>query len=47
MVERARTLKKRRWSIQPIFAEADALARRLGTAPLIAQMLYNRGVVDE
>ncbi len=33
-----------RWEIAPAWAGADELARRLGTAPLIAQVLYNRGL---
>jgi len=34
----------RRWVIAPPFDSAEAMARRIGTAPLVAQMLYNRGI---
>jgi single-stranded-DNA-specific exonuclease len=40
----ARTLKERRWIVEPRFAGAELLARRLGTSPLVAQLLHNRGV---
>ncbi|MCE5327452.1 MAG: single-stranded-DNA-specific exonuclease RecJ [Planctomycetaceae bacterium] len=36
-----------RWDVAVPFAGAADLARRLGTAPLVAQILHNRGVADE
>lgn len=39
--------KQYRWHVAPAFDGADALARRLGTAPLVAQLLANRGLDDE
>ena len=35
-----------RWAIAPPFDSAETLARRIGTAPLVAQMLHNRGIDD-
>jgi len=35
-----------RWEIAPPYPARDDLARRLGTAPLIAQILHNRGLDD-
>ncbi len=37
---------KYRWEVAPSFEGAEQLARRLGTAPLVAQMLHNRGLGD-
>jgi single-stranded-DNA-specific exonuclease len=34
------------WRVEPVFDEADALARQVGTAPLVAQVLANRGITD-
>ena len=34
------------WRIEPVFDEADALARQVGTAPLVAQVLANRSITD-
>jgi len=35
-----------RWQLAEPYPDADALARRLGTRPLIAQILANRGLKD-
>jgi len=36
--------KQWRWEIAPVFEGAGNLARQLGTAPLVAQILHNRGI---
>ncbi len=33
-----------RWSVHESFGGADELARKLGTTPLVAQVLHNRGI---
>ncbi|MFQ5410829.1 MAG: hypothetical protein ACE5EC_00970, partial [Phycisphaerae bacterium] len=35
------------WIIASPWKERDRLARTLGASPIVAQMLYNRGVGDE
>ena len=37
---------QRQWEVAPVYEGAGELARRIGTAPLVAQLLYNRGVAD-
>ena len=44
MRSRAWTPQARRWEVAPAFEQAGAWARQLGTAPLVAQVLHNRGV---
>ena len=44
MAARAWRPNERRWEIAPPFEGAAELARRIGTAPLVAQMLHNRGI---
>jgi len=34
------------WRVERVFDEADTLARQAGTAPLVAQVLANRGITD-
>lgn len=36
-----------RWEIAPQYEGAAELGRRLGTAPLVGQLLFNRGLSDE
>src|SRR2546429_2916205 len=38
--------RPRRWNLATPHADADVLAQRLKTSPLIAQMLLNRGITD-
>ena len=47
MASRAWRPKQYRWEIAPPFEGAEALARRLGTAPLVAQLLHNRRIDGE
>ena len=47
MASRAWRPKQYRWDLAPPFDGAEALARRLSTAPLIAQLLHNRGLDSE
>lgn len=35
---------RRRWQVAAPFDRADQMARQLGTAPLVAQILHNRGI---
>ena len=35
-----------RWEVAPPYAAAEDLARQIGTAPLVAQVLANRGITD-
>ncbi len=35
-----------RWEVAPVFAGADAMANQMKNAPLVAQILYNRGIDD-
>ncbi len=37
---------RRRWRVAAPFDRAEEMASQLGTAPLIAQILYNRGIDD-
>ena len=37
---------QRMWEVAPVYQGADDLARRVGTASLVAQILHNRGVTD-
>ena len=37
----------KRWDISPIWSGCTEAARRLGLSPILAQVLYNRGVSDE
>ena len=37
---------QRIWEVAPVYGGADDLARHVGTAPLVAQILHNRGVGD-
>ena len=46
MAARAWRPQSRRWRIAPAFAGAEELARKLHTAPLVAQVLHNRGIRD-
>jgi single-stranded-DNA-specific exonuclease len=46
MASRAWRPNALRWEIAAPFDGAEALARRLGTAPLVAQVLANRGLAD-
>jgi len=46
MAARAWRPNARQWQIAPPYAGADDLARRLRTAPLVAQVLHNRGIDD-
>ena len=46
MASRAWRPNGRRWRVAPPFAGAEDLARRLRTAPLVAQVLHNRGIED-
>jgi len=46
MASRAWKPKTLRWVVAPPFDRAEDLARRLGTTPLIAQILANRGLTD-
>jgi len=46
MASRAWRPGSRSWRIAPPFDGAKDLARRLGTAPLVAQVLANRGMAD-
>lgn len=46
MAKRAWRRNQRRWQIAPAYDGADDLARRLRTAPLVAQVLHNRGLDD-
>ena len=46
MTTRAGRLGRRAWEIAEPFAGAADLARQAGTAPMVAQMLHNRGVTD-
>jgi single-stranded-DNA-specific exonuclease len=34
------------WEVAPVYAGAEELARRIGTAPIVAQVLANRGITD-
>ena len=34
------------WRVEPVFDDADGFARQVGTAPLVAQVLANRGITD-
>jgi len=36
----------KRWMIAPPWPECERAARRLGVSPLIAQLLFNRGITD-
>ena len=46
MARRAWRPRTYRWQVNPAFAGAEDLAARLGTAPLVAQVLHNRGISD-
>ena len=46
MASRAWRPNALRWVVAPPFQDAEDLARRLGTAPLVAQALANRGMTD-
>jgi single-stranded-DNA-specific exonuclease len=46
MASRAWRPRQRSWEIAPAYQGAGELARRIGTAPLVAQILYNRGIAD-
>lgn len=46
MPPRARTPNTRRWQVAPPFAGAQDLARQIGTSPLVAGILHNRGIDD-
>ncbi|MHC4562111.1 MAG: single-stranded-DNA-specific exonuclease RecJ [Planctomycetota bacterium] len=46
MPQRARKHGRWRWEIRPTFEGADDFARQAGTAPLVAQVLANRGITD-
>ncbi|HUS90812.1 MAG TPA: single-stranded-DNA-specific exonuclease RecJ [Phycisphaerae bacterium] len=46
MASRAWTPGALRWVLAPPFDGAEAMARRLGVAPLVAQVLANRGLTD-
>jgi len=46
MAARAWRPNSRRWQVTAKSAAAGELARRLGSDPLVAQVLYNRGVTD-
>jgi single-stranded-DNA-specific exonuclease len=35
-----------RWEVAPIFTGADAMANKMKNAPLVAQILHNRGIDD-
>ena len=35
-----------RWEVAPVYGAAEELARRIGTAPIVAQVLANRGITD-
>ncbi len=35
-----------RWEVAPVYDGAAELARRVGTAPIVAQVLANRGITD-
>ena len=37
---------RRRWRVAAPFDRAEEMARQLGTAPLVAQVLHNRGIDD-
>ena len=41
---RAWTPKRCRWQVAPVFSGASDLAAEIGTAPLVAQVLHNRGI---
>jgi single-stranded-DNA-specific exonuclease len=47
MMQRTRTYDRKRWLIPPADHRAEPLARVLGTSPITAQLLINRGVVEE
>ncbi|MCJ7544549.1 MAG: DHH family phosphoesterase, partial [Phycisphaerae bacterium] len=34
------------WEVAPVYGAAEELARRIGTAPIVAQVLANRGITD-
>jgi len=38
--------KALRWEIAPVFTDADAMANKMKNAPLVAQILHNRGIDD-
>ncbi|MBI5725317.1 MAG: single-stranded-DNA-specific exonuclease RecJ [Planctomycetes bacterium] len=46
MSSRAWTPNSRRWQVAPPFEGAQDLARQIGTSPLVAGMLHNRGIND-
>ena len=46
MASRARRPGGKRWQIAQPFTGAEDLARRVGTFPLVAQILHNRGIDD-
>lgn len=46
MAKQAWKRNAKRWKIAPIFDGADDLARQLRAAPLVAQVLHNRGLSD-
>ena len=46
MTTRAGRLGRRVWEVAPPLDGAAELARQLNTVPMVAQMLYNRGVTD-
>lgn len=46
MARRAWRPGQKRWRILPPYEAAANLARRLATSPLVAQLLYNRGIRD-
>ncbi len=37
---------RRCWEVAPVYPAAEELARRIGTAPIVAQVLANRGITD-
>ncbi len=46
MAKRAWRRNQRRWQVAPVYDGADDLARSTRTSPLVAQVLYNRGLAD-
>ena len=44
MSPRAWRPKSRRWRVAPAYSGADELARQIGSVPLVAQILHNRGI---
>lgn len=46
MARRAWKRNGQQWQVAPISPDVEVLAERLGVAPLIAQVLWNRGLTD-